>query len=368
MAITSPMIQALRAEQKHLGGAIYLIRNPETARVSQASLDYLQRFICHVPPSQSDEVEALLLARRKALAKELYNEHSREAYEQSRNSDRRKIGLALYSGSTKRLINTVTEFARLSLVVNKCGSDELISEPERVKEETRAYFTRLYNRPPPPDVPKPWITTRSVSNVCERVLNEPFDWPRQASITDYRSMLCKGNNKPSPGPDGWEKWCVKALNDRTLEIVVKLHNYMVSHSVFSGNVKDVWASAIYKRGLRTDLSNYQGLQISNFMANSPMTWLNFCLAPYISKIGIIPDTQVATQQGVQTRDLMSYLAGIETWANRHKKPVWCIKRDQMKGFDYLSPQGFHDVIRAYGLPSSIIDLDTAAQSMVSCSI
>lgn len=104
------------------------------------------------------------------------------------------------------------------------------------------------------------------------------------------------------------------------------------------------------------------------MANSPMTWLNFCLLPYVSKLGIIPDTQVATQQGVQTRDLMSYLAGVETWANRHKQPVWCIKRDQMKGFDYLSPQGFHDAIRAYGLPYDIIKLDTAAQSRVSCTI
>lgn len=99
-----------------------------------------------------------------------------------------------------------------------------------------------------------------------------------------------------------------------------------------------------------------------------MTWLNFCLAPYVSKLGIIPDTQVAMQQGVQTHDLMSYLAGVETWANRHKQPIWCIKHDQMKGFDYLSPQGFHDAIRAYGLPSDIIKLDTAAQARVSCTI
>lgn len=51
------------------------------------------------------------------------------------------------------------------------------------------------------------------------------------------------------------------------------------------------------------------------MTNSPMTWLNFSLAPYVSKLSIIPDIQVAMQQGVQTRDLMSYLAGVETWAN-----------------------------------------------------
>lgn len=34
----------------------------------------------------------------------------------------------------------------------------------------------------------------------------------------------------------------------------------------------------------------------------------------------------------------------------------------MKGFNYLSPDGFYDAIHAYGLPLSIIDLDRAAQT------
>lgn len=40
----------------------------------------------------------------------------------------------------------------------------------------------------------------------------------------------------------------------------------------------------------------------------------------------------------------------------------------MKGFDYLSPNGFYDAIRAYGLPDDIIKLDTAAQDSVRCFI
>ncbi|KAJ7478101.1 hypothetical protein FB451DRAFT_1338721 [Mycena latifolia] len=70
-----------------------------------------------------------------------------------------------------------------------------------------------------------------------------------------------------------------------------------------------------------------------------MSWLNFNLVPYIAKTRILPDTQVATQQGVQTRDLMSYLAAIKCWAERHKVTVYALKQDQMKGFDYLSLQG-----------------------------
>lgn len=65
---------------------------------------------------------------------------------------------------------------------------------------------------------------------------------------------------------------------------------------------------------------------------------------------------------------MSYLAGIKCWASRHKQTVYAIQRDQMKGFDYLSPNGFYDAIRAYGLPDEIIKLDTAAQDHVRCFI
>lgn len=68
------------------------------------------------------------------------------------------------------------------------------------------------------------------------------------------------------------------------------------------------------------------------------------------------------QPGVQTQDLMSFLAGIKTWSTCHKQAMYAIKRDQMKGFNYLSPDGFYDAIHAYGLPLSIIDLDRAAQT------
>ena len=102
--------------------------------------------------------------------------------------------------------------------------------------------------------------------------------------------------------------------------------------------------------------------ISNFLANSPMTWLNHLLTPYITINNILPDTQVAMQQGVQTHDLTSCLSGILTWANCHNTTVYALKRNQMKGFNYLALEGFYDAISAYGLPNTIIDIDKAAQT------
>ena len=108
--------------------------------------------------------------------------------------------------------------------------------------------------------------------------------------------------------------------------------------------------------------------LSNLLANLPMAWLNFCLIRYSSAKLILPDTQVAAQPGVQTRDLISFLSGVKCWASRHKQTVYAIKRDQMKGFDYLSPKGFYDAVRAYGLPDAVIDLDRASQTLTRCFI
>ena len=101
--------------------------------------------------------------------------------------------------------------------------------------------------------------------------------------------------------------------------------------------------------------------ISNFMANALMTWLNYLLVPYATRKSMILETQVATQQGVQTHDVMSYLSTIKCYANHHKQAIYALQRDQMKGFDYLHPQGFYDTIIAYGLPQDITKLAKATK-------
>ncbi|KAJ7687241.1 hypothetical protein B0H17DRAFT_939568, partial [Mycena rosella] len=240
---------------------------------------------------------------------------------------------ALHGGSTKKLAATANFISLPQSISAGNGSGNMLSEPNAVMEETRDYFSKLYGRLPPVTTPKPWLTTPSILWVKERVLADPF----------------VGNQKPSPGPDQWEKWCIKALSDFALALVLDLHNYSVMHSRFPGDLKDMWITMFHKRGLLTDLTNWRGLFLSNFLANSPISWLMTRLTAYSLRLRIVPETQVAVQKGVQSRDLMSFLVG-------------------MKGFDYLAPEGFYDAVRAYGLPQSIIDLDLASQTGTECRI
>ncbi|KAF8220715.1 hypothetical protein L208DRAFT_1176262, partial [Tricholoma matsutake] len=273
----------------------------------------------------------------------------------------------LFGGSSKKLMSGSAAFVPLPTVINSTAMPGVIvTDPASVAEEMRQYFTGLYTCSVPPSKPKPWLTTPSVCMVKCHVLDDPFVWPIAATLADFCAMLHKGNPRPSPGLDGWEKWCIKNLLDEVLGLVLDLHNYSVINVSFPGDVKDMHLTYFHKRGIRTDLSNWRGLLISNFLANSPMTWLNFRLSPYAAHKGIILETQVSTQPGVQTRDLMSFLSGLKTWSHWMKTPLYLLKRDQMKGFDYLAPQGFYDACTAYSLPSAIADLDRAAQSLTCC--
>jgi hypothetical protein len=120
----------------------------------------------------------------------------------------------------------------------------------------------------------------SVIKVKDRVNRDPFIWPKLANVNDFRAMIRHGNHQPAPGPDRWGKWLIKNLSDNTLSLVMDLLNFIVMHSYFPGNVKDMWLTMFHKRDIRTNLTNWRRLMISNFIANAPMTWLNYLLVPY----------------------------------------------------------------------------------------
>jgi hypothetical protein len=71
----------------------------------------------------------------------------------------------------------------------------------------------------------------------------------------------------------------------------------------------------------------------------------------------LPISPICSPETTYTRDTGGDATrGTNLWRdelslrNRHKQSVYALKCDQMKGFDYLHPQGFYDAITVYGLP------------------
>ena len=78
-------------------------------------------------------------------------------------------------------------------------------------------------------------------------MKTPLQWPRETSLTEFRTLLRRGNARPAPGPDEWEKWVIKQLSDTALEKVLALHNYIIVNAHFPGNIKDMWLTMFHKR-------------------------------------------------------------------------------------------------------------------------
>ncbi len=62
------------------------------------------------------------------------------------------------------------------------------------------------------------------------------------------------------------------------------------------------------------------------------------------------------------------MAQLHSWAVRANQPLFILKHDQQKGFNFLAPEGFYDAILSYGLPPEIAQLDKSFQTDVQCQI
>ncbi len=162
--IPSPCIEEIKAESRYVGGAIYSLKSGNDAHVSNKSVQYLCQLQTSMGESSSNkELEQTLKRKRKELAKELYQEKSKEAYSQARERDTKQIRWALNSGSMRKLVNaSVNPIRLLVMVIDPEDPNCILSKPEDIKRALAEYLKKLYTRKPAPDTLKPWPETPSV--------------------------------------------------------------------------------------------------------------------------------------------------------------------------------------------------------------
>jgi hypothetical protein len=374
--ITNHTIQTLCRELRRINRLIASLHpvnahNPQRNQVLFPREPWVQCYLSAFPdfnpfsPPTYISLRNHLISLRRSLNKIRYAEEKAEIIKRAEARSASQIRYVLNGGSSKYLYPSKLSSLPLALVPSPASHpDLLVTDPIQVKRATVSYFQNLYSRTPCPPQKKPWMDTPSVKTVAEQIQLDPFIWPQLLQLPDLRALLSKGNSRPTPGPDGWEKWMVRRLHDGSLRVVLALVNYIVQTSHCPPCVKPTNISTIHKRGPNTHLANYRGIACSNLLLNLPFAWLNSLLTPYLTKHHVIPDCQVATQPGVQGRDIISFIGQFQTWTLREHIPLFILQRDQKKGFDMLEPQGFYDALTAYTLPSAIADLDRSAQSNV----
>jgi hypothetical protein len=193
-----------------------------SGKVSNISIVVYQHLLTKFQskPDNFTDFKSYLIFQRCTLCKKLYNERMTEMYTHAHTTNKKHIYSTLCGGSAKRLI-LMSDYISMPTAVNTTDNDVLVTEPKLVKLATREYWSKLYSQQETPDVPKLWLLTLLVIAIHKQVEDEPFQWPVPVNVVDFRAMLRCGNHKPAPGPDEWEKWCVKSLLDFALSLVLR---------------------------------------------------------------------------------------------------------------------------------------------------
>ena len=164
--VTSPRIQRIQSDIRHLGRALRITQESFSGEVSHTSLMVYQRHfsLFQTNPSNSTNFRSYLLSQRRTLYKKLYNERMSEIYARAQAANKKRVAGILLRGSAKRLVSTGEYFGMPTALTSSDGNT-LVTDPEQVKSTTKTYWSKLYKRQETPDVPKPWLSTPSVIEV-----------------------------------------------------------------------------------------------------------------------------------------------------------------------------------------------------------
>jgi hypothetical protein len=79
--------------------------------------------------------------------------------------------------------------------------------------------------------------------------------------------------------------------------------------------------------------------------------------------------KVEDPPGVTRHASPPFLVNLSLGASRENLPLFALRRDQQKGFDRPSPQGFYNAVHAYGFPEEHIRLNVDAFDVsIICSV
>lgn len=307
------------------------------------------------------------MTRLTRLAMQSRNELRRKQEESLKKSaDRRyayKVDIAIKTGSARK-ISPNQSIQIPPIIKDPDNGNKILSEPTQYLDALRRHCQNLYVRQEPPHTTKPWLDTTKSRSFRDDAPKSPLIWPQYIDSTALKTLLHKGNQKPAPGPEDWEKWALTKSGDDWLTTMSTLVNYCIKHNYFAPPLKRNYIIMIYKKGDTIDANNYRGIALAVTLQTVLASWFLSKIQEYANAKGLIPPSQIATQPQTRVSDLSNLLSSLDGLAKSQNTQWLALKRDQKKGFDYVHHSAFTDAVRFFGLPDSIISFDKARNDNV----
>lgn len=235
----------------------------------------------------------------------------------------------------------------------------LVSDPKGKLGVWHDHFSEVLSPTAVHAVPKPWMSSAGATAAKKATQGEKFDWPRLLKVENLKKLLSRGNKKPTPGPDEWERWPLQHCPDWFLQQLVGIMNFIVRTNEFPAPLKDAYLTPIYKRGDITDPNNYRPIMLSNQLFSLISSWFSESLHQYVWSHHLISPTQIGGQAGVHPGDMVQFLNGIDRCAKAVGQTLFALKRDQKQGFDRLHASAFEDALSFFGFDDKVLAFERA---------
>ena len=196
-------IRLLVCENRRVGCLIYAVKTgpPAVARLQHRNpwvAPYLTTF-CTLPHTShathqhfaQQSLLSFLSHICRALNKLRYHEERSEAITTQTHQATARINRVLLGGSSRILYPPLLSSSPPLALTNPIEPSQLLTGANEIKDATVSYFSNLYHHSdaPPPNAPKPWLSTLSVLSIHECTLTNSFPWPQQLSIPSLRCYV-----------------------------------------------------------------------------------------------------------------------------------------------------------------------------------
>ena len=181
----------------------------------------------------------------------------------------------------------------------------------------------------------------------------------KTNTTEISKLISNLENKKSPGHDGFSGKFLKLCSPFISEILANILNLSISKGVYPDSLKIARVSPIFKKGVKSDPSNYRPISVLSLINKVFEKVLHSRLYSYLNKYNKLYEYQFGFREGHSTNHVLTEITDNIKFAMDSQLLTCGIFIDLTKAFDTVNHSILLDKLHHYGIRGNVHKLFTS---------
>ena len=263
-----------------------------------------------------------------------------------------KIGKSLAHKFENSNDNYKTYLGESSNMIKVNGRE--ISDPKEIVDKFNNYFTKIGKSL----AQKFENSNKNYRTFLGNSLNISM-YMTKTNTTEISKLISNLENKKSPGHDGFSGKFLKLCSPFISEILANILNLSISKGVYPDSLKIARVSPIFKKGVRSDPSNYRPISVLSLINKVFEKVLHSRLYSYLNKYNKLYEYQFGFREGHSTNHALTEITDNIKFAMDSQLLTCGIFIDLTKAFDTVNHSILLDKLHHYGIRGNVHKLFTS---------